>query len=338
MIKAQIPHHEFWPAWLFYGPVYLDYAIESIKMGSMKYPLIINPMMEMSGFIGEKKYQIIECLPKEVVPETILIDFTKPIEEQFQWREGRIWIAKPNQGERGFGVRKIASSSELAMYHSSAPRDYILQEYVDLPIEFGVFFVRTPGEPLGRITSLCTKDAITVTGDGVRSVRELCQVNPRFEKQIERLGNILSEGKWDVVPADGEAYHLDVIRNHRRGSCFRDARHLITEEMHEAFQKLLPASLGFNYGRIDLRASSIEEFQAGRGFKILEINGVTSEPGEIYDPKMSLQESMAILRMHWNYVAEIGKSRLREAEEIPRVLDIYNMFKEAINRPSFFDR
>jgi hypothetical protein len=197
--------------------------------------------------------------------------------------------------------------------------------------------VRTPSRPKGFISSLCTKDPIFVVGDGQRTVRDLCGVNPRFARQLERLGNILSEGKWDYVPADGEEYHLDVIRNHRRGSCFRDARQWITPRMEEAFQNILPETMGFNYGRIDLRAQSLEEFQAGRGFRILEINGVTSEPGEIYDPSMGLQESISILKKHWDYVAEIGQARLRDAKR-PTSKEIYSMFKEAIFRPAFFDR
>ena len=65
-------------------------------------------------------------------------------------------IVKPDVGERGRGVTRIDSLSQLASHLEQTNNDQIVQEYIDGP-EFGVFYVRHPRQPHGCIFSITAK-------------------------------------------------------------------------------------------------------------------------------------------------------------------------------------
>jgi hypothetical protein len=50
----------------------------------------------------------------------------------------------------------------------------------------------------------------------------------------------------------------------------------------------------------------VEDFKKGRNFKIVELNGVTSEATHIYDPRNSLVEAYRVLFQQWRIAFEIG--------------------------------
>jgi hypothetical protein len=64
---------------------------------------------------------------------------------------------------------------------------------------------------------------------------------------------------------------------------------------------------GFHFGRFDIRASSFEDLRRGDNFRIIELNGVTSESTNIYDPKFSLIDAYKILFRQWRIAFEIGE-------------------------------
>ncbi len=69
---------------------------------------------------------------------------------------------------------------------------------------------------------------------------------------------------------------------------------MITDTLREKIMEILENIPDFHYWRIDLRTSSKEALLQGKDMKIMEINGVQSEPTHLYDPKHTLRE-----RMHW---------------------------------------
>ena len=56
--------------------------------------------------------------------------------------------------------------------------------------------------------------------------------------------------------------------------------------------------------------SSFEDLMRGENFKIIELNGVTSESTNIYDPKYSLLDAYRILFRQWRLAYEIGVENL----------------------------
>jgi hypothetical protein len=68
---------------------------------------------------------------------------------------------------------------------------------------------------------------------------------------------------------------------------------------------------GFYFGRFDVRAPSVEAFKAGQAFKVIELNGVTSEATHIYDPRNSLFDAYKVLFAQWRLAFEIGAANRR---------------------------
>jgi hypothetical protein len=65
---------------------------------------------------------------------------------------------------------------------------------------------------------------------------------------------------------------------------FRDGSHLLTPQLEQAIVRPLDHFGGFYMGRFDIRFNDAEEFKVGRGWSIVELNGVTSESTNLYDP------------------------------------------------------
>ncbi|MGC3942924.1 MAG: hypothetical protein QM762_00035 [Chryseolinea sp.] len=96
-------------------------------------------------------------------------------------------IAKPDMGERGFKVKKILNEHDVSKYLASQQFDFLIQEYVDLPLEFGVFYTRFPNSRKGHVTSIVRKEMLSVTGDGNSTLRELILNLDRAKLQWDTL-------------------------------------------------------------------------------------------------------------------------------------------------------
>ena len=68
---------------------------------------------------------------------------------------------------------------------------------------------------------------------------------------------------------------------------------------------------GFCFGRFDVRYADEGEFKAGRGFSVVEANGLLSESTDIYDPTNGYWSAQRTLRRQWRLAFEIGAAQRR---------------------------
>jgi hypothetical protein len=121
----------------------------------------------------------------------------------------------------------------------------------------------------------------------------------------------------DQVPTHGEVLLVEPIGNHCRGTTFLDAGHLRTPALEQAVNELVDGTDGVYYGRFDVRSESEQALREGR-FEVIELNGVTSEPGHIYDPSYSIWRCWRELIRHVVQVARISRAlRRMGVEPIP---------------------
>lgn len=305
----KIIKYEYWPWWLFYLPVLPYWAYLSIKNKSFAYFSVANPGIELGGFFGESKSEILALIDKEYLPTGISVSynmgFSTVQKHLFDNSIDYPVIAKPDVGERGNNVCKLLNDQELLKYHTNAEFNYIIQEFIDYDIEFGVLYSRLPGSEKGQVSSVTMKEFLTVEGDGKLNIRQLMSKSTRARFQIKRLqktmGNALNR-----IPAKNEKVLLEPIGNHCRGTRFINCNHLINDDLHQAFDKISLPINGFYYGRFDLKAKTIDDFQAGRFIKIMELNGASSEPGHIYDVSFTLIKAYKDLLYHWKRLADIS--------------------------------
>ncbi len=65
-----------------------------------------------------------------------------------------------------------------------------------------------------------------------------------------------------------------------------------------------------------MRAESEEALLAGRDFKVLELNGLTSEAAHIYDPETSIFEAWRVLGRQWRLAFKIGAANHAAGAEL----------------------
>lgn len=302
-------NYEYWSWWLFYLPMAPYWIFQAIRAKSLAYFTAVNPGIEAGGFYGEHKTEILKNISPEYLAKTIFIAKQNSFENVSNLLINNNLsypvIAKPNVGERGNSVEKIHSEKELLKYHTHIFEDYLIQEFVTFPIELGVLFSRLPNEKLGKVSSLTMKEFLTVTGDGKSSIEALILQNTRARFQLDSLQKRMGEEINEILPL-GKKRLLEPIGNHCRGTKFINVNHLINRKLDEVFTEISKSYEGFFYGRFDIKVLSIEDLYEGKHIKIMELNGVSSDPGHIYDPKYYLWQAYRDLMWHWKRAADIS--------------------------------
>jgi pimeloyl-ACP methyl ester carboxylesterase/membrane protein DedA with SNARE-associated domain len=315
----RITRWEFWPPWVFYMPVVCYIGLLAVKYRSLTLFTVANPAMPASGFIGESKTDILRGLSAAngfVARASTIggsIDLSKRLEKarSFMVRNGLTFpvVLKPDTGQRGSGVAVVRSNVELEQYLKNNGAAAIIQEYVS-GFEFGVFYYRYPSTAEGRIFSITEKRFPRVMGNGKSTLAELILSDPRAVCMAQFYLNKQAERLFDI-PQKGEAVQLVEVGTHCRGAIFLDGSWVNTEVLEQAIDRISQSYPGFYFGRYDIRTPSIEDFKQGRNFKVLELNGVTSEATHIYDPKNSLFTAYKVLFSQWRIAFEIGEQNRR---------------------------
>jgi membrane protein DedA with SNARE-associated domain len=320
-------HWEFWPSWLFYPPVVVYVLWLGLRFRSPLLFTAANPAIEASGFIAESKHAILRGLAGSTshVARHILLPLTETLEQrlarvaEFRRSLGLDFplVLKPDAGQRGSGVAIVRSDAQLRSYLEQARFDALLQEYAP-GAEFGVFYVRMPGEERGRIFSLTEKKLPFVTGDGTSTIERLVLLDPRAIAIADRYLELLGPRR-EEIPAEGEQVRLVELGTHCRGAIFLDGAHYATAELERRIDQISAGFEGFFFGRYDLCVQDPQAFAEGDGFKIVELNGVTAEATHIYDPRHSLMDAWRTLFRQWRLAFEIGQSN-RDAGHAPTTL------------------
>lgn len=294
-------------------PVLPVYFYGVLRTRKLLYFTATNPSIEMGGFFGEHKDEILDLIPMSYKAIGVHVRSPKTENELSvilaEYKLSFPVVAKPNVGERGDGVRIVHDMAALVAYDKSES-DYIIQEYVDYPIELGVLFYKYPNDKSGKVTSITEKEFLTVKGDGFSTVEQLLS---RSERGSIYLPLVRSEfpDRLIPVPKANEDYVVHRIGNHIKGTRFIDANKHITDKLNETFSELSKQVAGVYYGRYDLKVPSYSQLERGENIKIFELNGVSSEPGHIYD-QSNVFKAYGCLAHHWLALVHISHQNIRK--------------------------
>lgn len=314
---SRIWRWEFWPAWLFYLPIVVYIVAKSIRRGGLQGFANItaaNPGIPHGGFVGESKRQILEALPAAaVIPFVVVPRSDRPVDVRLNNALERLSsagiafpvIAKPDVGQCGAGVAKCETTTDLASALAQTPGDLILQEYHPGPYEVGIFYVRSPAEATGQIFSITEKVFPAVVGDGHSTIADLIWRHQRYRMQADVFLTRLGSDAELVLPA-GQVRRLNVAGNHCQGTLFRDGRALLTPALAATVDQMARQFPGFHFGRFDIRYRDPDAFSRGEGLAIVELNGVTSESTNAYDPARSLIGAWLIFVRQWRLLFAIA--------------------------------
>lgn len=330
-ILFKILKWEFWPWQIFYIPVIIYYLWLSLKSKSLFFFFSTNPGIESGGMLIESKKNILDGIPKVLIPKTIFfrhpVSLKEVLEKMYECSIFFPVIVKPDYGERGWKVEKIEDKIELDKYLKLNRLNILVQEFIDYPVELGIFYIRHPDENTGMITSIVRKKLLSVLGDGKKSVKELIMNDTRafiyFEDIKKRRPDILN-----FVPGKHENVELVPIANHCRGATFIDGTEIINPMLTNVIDTLAKKINGFYYGRFDIRCKNINDLNQGLNFKILELNGAKSEPAHIYQPGFYLLDAYKILFNHWKQMYMIARSNAEKGIPYPSFNEGWKAWKK----------
>lgn len=323
-VVERVRRWEFWPMWVFYAPLVPWLAWLSLRYGGPTTVTAANPGIVDGGTVGESKAAILACLPPDAVLPFRRIDAMSVADRVTLVEQARVelgltypCVLKPDVGERGRGVRIAHDRADVEAFCATCREPFVVQQYHPGPYEAGVFYYRMPGEARGRVLSITDKRFPVVIGDGRSTLAQLVEQHPRYRMQAS-VFLARHAPLRDQVLADGARVQLAQAGNHSKGTMFLDGEWLRSAALEARIDAIALAYPGFCIGRFDIRYADPQAFRAGRDLAIVELNGATAEPTDLYDPSRSLLTAYRLLFRQWTLVFQIGAAnRHRGAATTP---------------------
>jgi hypothetical protein len=304
---------------------YPSFGWENLPWFVQYYPLIIkytrhlkkvtalNPGMDgLGGLIGASKIEIFSHLASDSYAETLFIPagtsekkFKTMVQNKFTTFPDEPVICKPNKGERSINVNRVSDFDELRSYCKNSEGDFLVQEYIPGPEELGVSCFRNLESGRMEIAAIVKRNIAKTRGDGVSSIRQLIADCTLSEEQKDRILACYSKKQADSIPMKDELVMISPVASLSFGTVIEEVK----KELYQEGFSLLEDDInrlcindqglsydGFNYGRFDYRAESLEALFEGRG-KILELNGAAAMalhacvPGLLIDKRYEIFET-----------------------------------------------
>ncbi len=330
-----VSRFEFWPLWVMYIPVALQWLVLAVRYRSLTLPLIANPRLPVSGMMGVGKGTIMGQATGEA-KRAILAWYgyqidgrarAEQVSDLFRKAESHgidlPFVCKPDIGCRGSGVKLISNFAELDACLSAYPvgARVIVQKLARYEPEAGVFYVRHPDEPTGAIVSLALKYSPYVIGDGRSSLAELIDRDERAGSLKHLYEDRHRNSLHEIIPL-GQAFRLIFANSHSRGAIFRDGRQFITPALTSAIDDIMKGLPDFHYGRLDVRFPDVAQLAEGRNLEVVEINAASSESLHIWDRKASLKDAYATLMWQYRTLFRIGAATRRDGAVTPHLREV----------------
>ena len=305
----RLTHWETWHHHAKYIPILPVWAWYTLKAKSMWFFTASNPTISFGGMEGESKEETYSQLPEGTFPQTIYISPSEPfatVEKRVKENNFEFPFAvKPNVGMMGFMFRKINSIDQLRHYHEKMPIDYLVQKFIEYPLEVGVFYYRMPHQNKGKVSGLAYKLIPEIIGDGNSTLMEhLNQTKSRrFDLEMMKYRHQSNLNK--IIPL-GEKYLLSNASNGSQGGKMVAYQSHKLEYLNKIFDEISLYKGNLFYGRFDIKCTSLKDLEEGKNFSILEFNGCGSGIQHIYGRGFNLIQVWVLVLKHWRMLYKIS--------------------------------
>lgn len=338
--------HDLWPAWAFRLPQWGMAVYLAIRHRSLTAITAANPYFEGGGLVGASKSQILSLLPKEVaalVPAWVVVrrhaDVARTVKDGLSCMvQSKIVfpaVAKPDIGAQGKGVSLLQNEADLRAYAIGFPlgERFIVQTLCAQPVQATLLYVRQPNEAKGAVLSLTVKEIPTVTGDGVRTLRELILADPHGARLAHVYLPKLAAHWNDVIPA-GETKSMSFAASRRQGAMMRDHSDRIDAAVNDRWDEIARAIPEFHFGSFDVCAPSLDDLVAGRHVHLLEIDGVGAEDPSVFVESRSVRDAYAVLWNRLSLAYDVGADNRRRGHKADSLLYLFSLWarEKAISR------
>jgi hypothetical protein len=317
--------------YVFYLPVVLYALWLGIRNRGLTTFTAANPAIEAGGFVGESKAAILRGLADAGDAVRRGRSSPHPSRRTCGWPPCDGWrdehalslpiVLKPDAGQRGSGVAIAKSWDEIEDYLGRAGYDVVAQAYVP-GVEFGVFYVRRPSASRGTIFAITEKELPVVSGDGHRTLEDLILSDPapcrwRSSTSTSSTPPRRDPGERPARAARRAGHALPGCVFLRRHPCVDAGARGRRRSRQPHVRRLLFRPLRRPF-------ESVEALRAG-AFKVLELNGVTSEATSIYDARNGLLKAYKMLFAQWRLAFEIGAENRARGATPTRLIDLIKL-------------
>lgn len=306
-MRRWIKPFEFWHPRLFEMPFYFYLILQCLLnrvglrgLAKANYVLDHGEIGIGSKFHTQNQFDQSYFLPTQLIDGLLATNKKIAQIKAFANEYGFPVIVKPDIGLVGKGILKLHDENEVEQRTIELEGNYILQQFTPMPLEYGVFYIRRRGKP--QITGINRKHFPTVIGNGYDSILTLASKHYRFTHHWQTFLQYIDTSR---VPALDEVVKLSFIGSHTMGCMFTDDTHLLNPVLERAVFALFEQQEGYNFGRMDVKVESEEAFLKGK-FKVIEVNGISSLPTHMFDPKYSLFKAYKIFFEHGKYLVQIA--------------------------------
>lgn len=320
------------PKWLIIIPLVVQWIGLALRYRSATLPSAANPCLTAGGMVGEGKLEYFEGMGATARQFTARHCAIAPGASrspaslaQRMADAGLAFpvVVKPDLGLCGYGVRKVDDMAALEHYLSRFPEreTVVVQDYLPHENEAGIFYARDPGVVDGQVIGLALRYFPRVIGDGRRSVAQLIAADPRCRRAATSTEHECAVA-LDGIPAAGEVVRLATVGSTRVGGLYRDGGIHVTPALAAAIDAVARDMPSFHCGRFDVRFSSLDELEQGRGFIIMEINGAGSEAIQAWDPALGLAQAFRMIFAKQRVLFAIGDAMRRRGARPVGLLEL----------------
>ncbi|MGB4859359.1 MAG: hypothetical protein WBP11_08530 [Dokdonella sp.] len=292
------------PKWLNLVPMVAQWLWLGTRYGSVTLPSSANPYITAGGLVGDTKSEYFNAmgpLGRSSVADFVMVQphgAASLVSSLAAMHDANLKfpiVAKPDLGWCGFGVRRIDDSGELQDYLDRYPHDaaLMLQQYLAEPGEAGLFYMRHPGQPAGKLLGILLRHYPQVVGDGASTIAQLIERDGRLQRTTQSDKHECSY-EPDRVPMAGEIVRLSLIASTRVGGRYEDGSDHATPALTAAVDAIARDMPQFHAGRFDVRYATLDDLRRGQ-FTIMEVNGAGSEAVHAWDPKYSIRDVYRIV-------------------------------------------
>ena len=312
-----LTHWESWPYSIQLVPLIPVWCWYCLRSRSWWFFTTANPSLTFGGFQGEGKREMYDQLPPGTYPKSLYLSPLLSVaeaEQQLTAHQFTYPIAvKPNIGMASILFRRIDSPEAFRQYHRAMPVDYLVQTFIDYPLEVTVFYYRFPEAATGTITGFVRRQFLEVIGDGRATLWALLQSYERGDFRLEEI-RANHANQLDYVVPDGEHYCLNYALNLTRGIDLVSLAHEKDDRLLRVFDQLSHYTGHFYYGRYDVKCQSVDDLKRNQNFTILEFNGAGAAPHHIYNSGHSLFRAYQIILHHWRVLYQISAENYRRGQ------------------------
>lgn len=171
-----------------------------------------------------------------------------------------------------------------------------------------------------------TERGILFNRDEKRTLERLILDDSRAVSLAKHYMKVNRERLYEI-PAQGESIQLVELGTHCRGAVFLDGNRYKSDALLAKLDEVLSKYTGFGFGRFDLRVPSGEALTVGENIQILELNGVSSESTDIYDPKNGIFHAWRVLCQQWRVAFEIGVANRSKGATVPTLSEVLTVLR-----------